>query len=197
VRRRPPVWRGCSRRCEYRGRRRGEVHHARRALLAIHHDVIIVPTRRMSALRPCRGGAGCSASLRWPPARVEWQPRARHPPAPPRCSLGALVHRRRHSRRHEPLACASDGQPAAVPSPPPPAVLRSPFLTQPPPPAPSSVPPPVASWSAINGPFATGGGAAAASGNGAGGSRKAELYLVRTDGFTCTRETVTGALRWC
>ena len=163
---------------------------------------VTICSRRMDALAPCRG-AGCSASLRaWQRAQVTPPRAAPAPPvAPHRCALGALVHRRRHSRRHEPGACASDGghsQPAAAPSPPPPATLRSPFLTQSPPQAPVSVSPPVASWSAINGPLATGGAQAggAARGSGSGNAHKAELYLVRTDGFTCTRETVTGALPW-
>lgn len=136
--------------------------------------------------------------------------RRRAPPAasalPPHCLCPHHRQRQQHVRRRsaDTLAQAtpSDADASAVPgpatSPPPPTVLRSPFAgsssgLQPL----SAASSPPASWSALNagvfGDVISGGSTAVSEGRRLPGSRKAELYLVRTDGFTCTRETVKGA----
>jgi hypothetical protein len=84
--------------------------------------------------------------------------------------------------------------PAAVEAPPPPARLRSPYAaplaSRPGAPAPLQ---PLPSSHMDRGSWASAGAGGRAAESDSGTPRKAEMYLVRTDGFTCTRETVKGA----
>jgi hypothetical protein len=154
----------------------------------------------------------CTWSLHAPtPSQPTHSQRRRAPPAasalPPHSRCPHHCRQRQHARRrsadpHAAQATPSDADASPVPgpatSPPPPSVLRSPFAgsssgAQPL----STASSPPASWSALNaavfGDVISGGSTAVSEGRGLPGSRKAELYLVRTDGFTCTRETVKGA----
>lgn len=80
---------------------------------------------------------------------------------------------------------AADGASLIAPTPPPPDSLRSP-------PAPAVQRNSSGGVSLPGTPTGWGAAAAAAAPR---SFRKAEMYLVRTDGFTCTRETVKGALQ--